>query len=224
LRAVVSLGGSVAASPLPDVDFMRKFAAMVAGLLQQGHRIAVVVGGGRVAREYITRASELGAGRETCDELGIAVTRMNARLVALALGEHAHQLVPHSLEELPEWDRVIVMGGTEPGHTTDAVAAMLALKLNAELLVVATDVDGVYSADPKRFPEAVKYSRMSAGELLRLSSGEHTAGASAVIDPKAARLIAENRLRTVVVRGEVERIRAAILGGEHGGTEVLGDG
>ena len=224
MRAVVSLGGSVAASPMPDVRFMREFAELVAELTERGHSIAVVVGGGRMAREYITRASELGASREVCDELGIAVTRINARLLALALGEHAHQLVPSSLEELPPWDRVIVMGGTEPGHTTDAVAAMLALRLGAELLVIATDVDGVYSADPKRVPGAVKYPRITGAELLRLSAGEHTAGASAVIDPKAARIIAESGLRTVVVKGEIPRIKAALLGGEHGGTEVVGHG
>ena len=222
MRAVISLGGSVAASPAPKLGFMREFARMLTGVVDRGYRVAVVVGGGRVAREYIKCASELGASQEVCDELGIAVTRMNARLIALALGERAHQRIPRSLEELPEWDRVIVMGGTEPGHTTDAVAAMLAVRLGAEVLVVATDVDGVYSADPKRFPEAVKYARIRAEELEELVGSVHTAGASTIVDPKAVRVIKEHGLRAVVVRGEVERIRAAILGGEHGGTEVVG--
>ncbi|WP_456474085.1 UMP kinase [Candidatus Pyrohabitans sp.] len=220
MKAVLSLGGSIVASPGINLDFIEGFASLIARLHREGHRLAVVVGGGRVAREYITAARSLGAGESFCDELGILATRMNARLVIAALGDLAYPHVPERVEEVEEWDRIIVMGGTVPGHTTDAVAAMLGAKLGAELLVNATNVDGVYSEDPKKNPGARKYERISVEELLRIVGREHRAGASAVLDPKAVRIIGEHRLRTIVVKGELSRIEAALRGGEHHGTVV----
>ena len=61
---------------------------------------------------------------------------------------------------------VVVMGGTHPGHTTDGVAAMLAEHTDAELLVIATSIDGVYTADPKKDPNAEKIEKLSFDELI----------------------------------------------------------
>jgi len=222
LRAVLSLGGSVVASPEINLEFISGFASLVKRLRRKGHRLAVVVGGGKVARDYIGAARRLGAEESFCDELGILATRMNARLIIAALGgEEAYQHVPESVEEVKEWEKVVVMGGTVPGHTTDAVAAMLAARLKAELLVNATNVDGIYSADPKKNPDAKKYDRIAVEELLKLVGSEHKAGISTVLDPKAVRIIKENRIRTLVVKGDLARIEAALLGGEHFGTEVV---
>ncbi len=221
LRAVLSLGGSVVASPEINLEFISGFASLVKRLRRKGHRLAVVVGGGKVARDYIGAARRLGAEESFCDELGILATRMNARLIIAALGGEAYRRVPESVEEVKEWEKVVVMGGTVPGHTTDAVAAMLATKLKAELLVNATNVDGIYSADPKKNPDAKKYDRIAVEELLKLVDREHKAGISAILDAKAVRIIKENRIRTLVVKGELSRIEAALLGGEHFGTEVV---
>jgi len=221
LRAVLSLGGSVVASPEINLGFIRGFASLVKRLRREGHRLAVVVGGGKVAREYIDAARNLGASESFCDELGILATRMNARLIIAALGSEAYQRVPESVEEVEGWEKVVVMGGTVPGHTTDAVAAMLAARLKAELLVNATNVDGIYSADPKKNPDAKKYERIAVEELLKLVGSEHRAGISTVLDAKAVRIIKEHRIRTLVVKGELARIEAALLGGEHLGTEVV---
>jgi|Deesub1362A_J573_1020465.scaffolds.fasta_scaffold06380_3 uridylate kinase len=220
LKAVLSLGGSIVASPGINLDFIREFASLVTKLRREGYHLAIVVGGGRVARDYIQAARGLGASESFCDELGILATRMNARLVIAALGDEAYEHVPESIEEIEEWDKVIVMGGTTPGHTTDAVAAMLAAKLGAELLVNATNVDGVYSDDPRKNPEAKKYERISVEELIKLVGNEHRAGISAILDPKAVRIIKEHRIKTVVVKGELQRIEAALRGGEHRGTEI----
>ncbi len=221
MRAVLSLGGSVVASPEINLEFISGFASLVKRLRRKGHRLAVVVGGGKVARDYIGAARRLGAEESFCDELGILATRMNARLIIAALGGEAYRRVPESVEEVKEWEKVVVMGGTVPGHTTDAVAAMLATKLKAELLVNATNVDGIYSADPKKNPDAKKYDRIAVEELLKLVDREHKAGISAILDAKAVRIIKENRIRTLVVKGELSRIEAALLGGEHFGTEVV---
>ncbi len=221
LGAVLSLGGSVVASPEINLEFVRGFASLVKRLRGDGYRLAVVVGGGRVAREYITAARSLGAEESFCDELGILATRMNARIIIAALGEEAYQHVPESVEEVKEWEKVIVMGGTVPGHTTDAVAAMLAAKLKAELLVNATNVDGIYSADPRKNPDARKYDSITVEELASLVGEEHRAGISTVLDPKAVRIIREHRIKTLVIKGELSRIEAALRGGEHLGTEVV---
>ena len=87
----------------------------------------LVVGGGRTAREYIGYARKLGADESYLDEIGISCTRLNAMLLIAALGEKAAPVVAndfdHALQLAGNYD-VVVMGGTHPGHTTDAVAAM----------------------------------------------------------------------------------------------------
>lgn len=106
---------------------------------------------GRIARYYITTGRELNASEDQLDEMGIAATRLNARLLQLALGSAAEASVPHTVEEAAKQGRkgrVVVMGGTTPGHTTDGVSAALAERVGATRVVNATSVDGVYSADP----------------------------------------------------------------------------
>lgn len=114
------------------------------------------------------------------------------------------------------------MGGVSPGYTTDAVAAILAEYLNADLLVDATSVDGVYDADPRKNPGAKKYERLTAKELVALTGKEELkAGSRIVIDPVAAKIIERSGIKTVVLDGrEPRNISDAVQLGKHRGTEI----
>jgi uridylate kinase len=115
------------------------------------------------------------------------------------------------------------MGGVMPGQTTDAVAAALAEYVGADLLVYATSVDGVYSADPDTDPDAEKYGRLTAGELVDvIAPMSRDAGASAPVDLLAAKLIERSGMRTIVIDGtDPGRIGDAVRDGDHGGTDVI---
>ena len=128
MRTVVSIGGSVL---VPDVDPERveSYADVIESLDADGHTLGTVVGGGPTAREYITTARDLGANEIELDQLGIAVTRLNARLLVAALDERAAPTPPEDYETGGEAIRrgdVPVMGGVVAGQTTDTVGTAFA--------------------------------------------------------------------------------------------------
>jgi uridylate kinase len=95
---------------------------------------------------------------------------------------------------------IVVMGGVTPGQTTDAVAAILAEYLRADLLTIATSVDGVYSADPNYDPTAVKFDKISPGKLINIVMAiEMKAGSKSPVDPVAAKIIERCKLDALVM-------------------------
>ena len=225
MDVVISVGGSVLA-PSRGPDRVTAWADAVEELVEAGHRVGIVVGGGAIAREYIDTARSLGADEIALDDLGIAITRVNARLLIAALGDAVHPEPAHDYAGAKTHLRsadVAVMGGTSAGHTTDAVAAALAERLGAELLVLATSVSGVFDADPERDETASQYESLTAAELVeRMSALALNAGSRAPVDVLAAKLIDRAGLRTIVLDGSdpTNAIRA-ITTGEHDGTDIV---
>jgi uridylate kinase len=188
-------------------------------------KLFVVTGGGRVARYYIETGRSIGIRERTLDEFGIAVTRLNARLLSAALGGRANREPATSYAMASKFSKryaIVVMGGTRPGHTTDRVAASLARFVRANRIVNATSVEGVYTADPKKDPKARLLTRIGFEDLVTLSGkGHRTAGPSVVFDPVAARVVARDRTPLSVLHGrDLRALRAAILGERFHGTRV----
>jgi uridylate kinase len=216
---VYSLGGSILAGR--DAQQLREYARALKDLAEE-HKIFVVVGGGRIAREYIGKARALGASELFCDQIGIGATKLNAMLLVAALGDAAPQEIPASYSEAAESShRIVVMGGLSPGQTTDAVSAMLAERVHADRLIIATSVDGVYTADPEVDPTAKKIKVMTPRALVRMAmETEMKAGSRSPIDPLAAKIIERSSIHTAVVLGsKIENLKKGISG-DHDGTEI----
>jgi uridylate kinase len=227
MRVVVSIGGSVLAPDL-DADRVAAYAGVIGDLVESGHEVGVVAGGGTTAREYIGTARELGANEIELDELGISVTRLNARLLIAALGETAPPSPAETLEGAETALRrgeVGVMGGTAPGHTTDAVGTALAESVGADLIVYATSVPGVFDADPNAAggANATKFEELTPTELLEVvRSIDIEAGSNAPVDLLAAKLLQRSGLRGIVLDGtDPAAVRRAIESEDHGGTEIV---
>lgn len=228
MRVVISLGGSVLA---PDLDpgRVRDHAAAIERLTEAGCDPGIVVGGGSAAREYIGAARDLGANDVVLDRLGIGVTRLNARLLIAALGRAASPTPETDYEDAGGAMRrgeIPVMGGTEPGHTTDAVATTLAEYVGADLIVYATGANGVYSADPDNNPNAEQFDTLTPAELVDvIVPMTREAGASAPVDLLAAKLLQRSSIRAVVLDGtDPDRIVEAVLEGDHTGTDIVPEG
>lgn len=223
MKIVIDIGGSILASPEPNLEYIKNFAEFLVELSKK-NEVFVVVGGGEVARKYISVAKKLGASDEYCDEIGILATKLNAMLLVASLEKLAktNKKIPNSIEEVPCNQKIFIMGGTKPGQTTDAVAAGIARKCKADLLVIATNVDGIYEEDPKKNPLAKRFEKLSFSELLELVKNyKHEPGFSMVIDRTAAKIIAKDRIKTVVINGKkIENIKKAIE--EQKGDTVIG--
>jgi uridylate kinase len=215
MRIVITVGGSII---IKDHDY-KKFQdyARVLKELAKEHQIMVVVGGGKTARDYIGIVRDLGASEALCDDVGIEVTRLNARLLITALGEDAYPRVPHNFSEALEFStsgRIVVMGGTEPAHSTDAVGSILAEFVGADLLLNATSVDGLYDKDPIKYPDATMFPEITPFQMLEmLSDKEMKAGTYEFLDKTAIQIIGRSRIKTVVFNGEKpENLNNAIKG------------
>jgi len=221
---VISLGGSVLVPGDGDSEYIKDLSTILKEL-SESMKLFIVCGGGRVARYYINTGRKLGLSEPKLDELGIASTRMNASLLIAALGESAYPKPAMDIEEAyraGEASNIVVMGGTVPGHTTDAVSAMVAEKVGAVRLVNATNVDGIYDSDPKNNPDAKKFDKMTYAQLQGLSSGGHDrAGPNVIFDPKGMGIITKNRIPLLVCNGRnLAALKNAILGNDFEGTFV----
>jgi uridylate kinase len=223
MRIVVRIGGSVVASPI-NTELMGEYADIIKTVRQQGHEVAVVVGGGVLAREFIGVARNLGLDMTAQDEIAISCSRLFAQLFLKKLGDAACSKVAITLDDAAQClgeGKVVVMGGLKPGITTDTVAALVAERVNAELLVKGTDQDGVYDKDPRKHPDAVKLDRLSIEDLAKVfEESVHKAGIHQIIDPEAIKVLKRKRLKLVVVNGfKPENLLAAIKG-ENVGTVI----
>ena len=223
MRIVVRIGGSVVASPI-NTELMSKYADIIKAVKHQGHEVAVVVGGGALAREFIGIAKELNLDMTAQDEIAISCSRLFAQLFLKKLGDVACSKVALTLDEAAQClseGKIVVMGGLKPGITTDTVAALVAERVDAELLVKGTDQDGVYDKDPRKHSDAVKLDRLSFEDLAKVfEQSEHKAGIHQIIDPEAIKVLKRKRLKLVVVNGfKPENLLAAIKG-ENVGTII----
>ena len=204
MKLVLRIGGSVVASPL-NPALLSDYADLLMKLKREGHVVAAVVGGGSLAREMISVAKDMGLKEPEQDEVAISVSRLVAQLLLMKLGGGGAGKVPMSIEEaehLLKDGKVVVMGGLKPGMTTDAVAAMLVERIGADLLVKATDQEGIYTRDPRKYRDARKLDVLSFDDLTRFFEKEkHEAGIHQVLDPEAVRILKKRKTRTIVLNG-----------------------
>ncbi len=216
MRLVVRIGGSVIATPI-NTELMAKYTELIKKLSIVGHEVAVILGGGALAREFIGIAKNLGLEMTAQDEVAISCSRLYAQLFLKKLGDAGCSKVAVSLDEaaacLAE-GKVVVMGGLKPGHTTDTVATLVAERIGAELLVKGTDQEGVYNKDPRKHPDAVKLDKIPIDELSKVfEENTHKAGIHQIIDTKAIEVLKRSHLKLVVVNGyNPENIQRAING------------
>jgi uridylate kinase len=222
-KVVVSVGGSVLIPGKDDALYIKRLADMLRDVSKE-MSLVVICGGGKTSRYYVQIGRELGGTVHELDNMGIGATRLNAELLRIALGDLSYDGIPHNVDDAvaaAKHGKIVVMGGTEPGHTTDAVSAMIAGKIGCKRIVNATAVDAVYSDDPKKDPNAARFSNLTIKELSSIVCSEHDAGRSYVFDPLGVKLAMRDRIDILVVDGrDIDELRNAVLGREIKGTVV----
>lgn len=224
---VLALGGSLLR---PEESERHAWLSSLANLLSTCEvPIGIVVGGGAPAREAIELAKPVIDDLASLDEIGIAATRLNAAIVAQILqgaGLDVCAGIPSDVESAArglDEHKVVVMGGTRPGHTTDNVAIRLAIEAKATRCLIATNVGHVYSADPRVDSGARPIESMTLSELQEIVGPpvHGKAGGSSVIDPIGVQAAIDNNLPLAVLDGrEMDRMADALSGKPFVGTRI----
>jgi len=224
---VLALGGSLLR---PEESERHAWLSSLANLLSACEvPIGIVVGGGAPAREAIELAKPVIDDLASLDEIGIAATRLNAAIVAQILqgaGLDVCVGIPSDVESAArglDEHKVVVMGGTRPGHTTDNVAIRLAIEAKATRCLIATNVGHVYSADPRVDSGARPIESMTLSELQEIVGPpvHGKAGGSSVIDPIGVQAAIDNNLPLAVLDGrEMDRMADALSGKPFVGTRI----
>ena len=218
---VIDIGGSVILSDDLEPDYFDNLKKLMNETIKK-YRIFIVVGGGKTARSYIQFARKLKFDERVLDQIGIDVTRINARILSNILGI-SNRIIPTSTEKAKKMNYpIIIMGGTTPGHSTDKVAAELAEKVNAEKFIIATNVDGIYDKDPNKFKDAKQLKEVYIKDLMdKYGTNWVNAGKNIVIDGPALKIINDANLKTYVLNGKkIKELEKAISNRKFNGTTI----
>jgi len=220
-RIVIKLSGKVFA--MDNVKALKDYAAFLVKISKICQPI-VIAGGGNIARHYITHARSSGADESTLDELGIEISRLNAKLLIYALQHKAYSHPPTTLQEIKhavDDGLIVVAGGLHPGQSTNGTAALIAEKIKAEQFLNATDVDGVYDMDPNKFKKAKKFKRIELKNLKNMLVHEDSvAGGYDLMDIVALKIIERSKIKTRILKSTTKNIEKAIKG-DNVGTEII---
>ena len=184
----------------------------------------VIAGGGVIARHYISHARNFNADESTLDELGIEISRLNAKLLIYALKNKAYSHPPTTLQQVKhavDDGLIVVAGGLHPGQSTNGTAALIAEKIQAEQFLNATDVDGVYDMDPNKFKKAKKFKSIELKDLKNILVQEDSvAGGYDLMDIVALKIIERSKIKTRILKADPKIIEKAIKG-DKVGTEIV---
>lgn len=220
-RIVIKLSGRIFG--LDNVKILKDYASFLVKISKICQPV-VITGGGNIARHYITHARSSGADESTLDELGIEISRLNAKLLIYALKNKAYSHPPTTLQEVKhavDDGLIVVTGGLHPGQSTNGTAALIAEKIGAEQFLNATDVDGVYDMDPNKFKNAKKFKRIELKNLRNMLVHEDSlAGGYDLMDIVALKIIERSKIKTRILKADIKILEKAIKGVDVG-TEII---
>ena len=220
-RIVIKLSGRIFG--MDNVKVLKDYATFLVKISKFCQPI-IIAGGGSIARHYISHARSSGADESTLDELGIEISRLNAKLLIYALKNKAYSHPPTTLQEVRhavDDGLIVVAGGLHPGQSTNGTAALIAEKIKAEQFLNATDVDGVYDMDPNKFKKAKKFKQIELKNLKNMLVHEDSvAGGYDLMDIVALKIIERSKIKTRILKADTKIIENAIKGGDVG-TEII---
>lgn len=210
-----------------DPDVVSSIARQIAEVVRTGKQVAVVIGGGNYFRG--SQLADRGMDRARADYMGMLGTVMNCLALqdflekqgidtrvqtAITMGQVAEPYIPRRAIRHLEKGRVVIFGAGlgAPYFSTDTCAAQRALEIGAQVVLMAKGVDGVYDADPRTTPGAVRYHTLTPADVL--------AASLKVADATAISLCQDNHLPIVVFNLLVDGNIAKAVAGEHIGTLV----
>lgn len=231
MTKILSVGGSIIAPDKPDSTFLSEFVTMCKKWLDadKQNRLILVAGGGAPARVYQNGLKEVcektGAAFDAnaADWIGIMATRLNAQLLKACFGDYCkNDVVYNPTEENLKFDgQVLVASGWKPGFSTDTDAVYLGEKFDAKTIVNLSNIEKVYTDDPRKNPDAKPLDTISWADFRKMVGDEWTPGKNCPFDPIASKKASELGMKVICAGGKnISNIQAILEDKEYFGTTI----
>lgn len=221
---VISVGGSLVIPDHIDTAFLKSFHTCILQYVRKGFRFILIVGGGKVSRRYQEAArSVVKLTNEDVDWLGIHATRLNAHLLRTIFRTDAYEkLITNKKKMTIHTKKPIIIGaGFRPGSSTDYGAVLLAKAHGAKTIINLSNIDYVYTKDPKRFKDAKKITTIDWKHFRKLVGNRWDPGANVPFDPVASRYAQKWGMRVIIARGtDMQNLKKILSGKPSRGTIV----
>ncbi|MDR2376340.1 MAG: UMP kinase [Treponema sp.] len=223
---VMSLGGSIVAPNGVDEDYLRQFLSLADRLLLEDdeRKFIIVVGGGGPARSWQRAYRNLARlpSDDEADWIGIMATRLNARLVKALMGDWCPEDVVTDPSRISSFNgRVLVAAGWKPGFSSDYDAVILAERFNASSVINLSNIEQVYTGDPRENPDAKPIGSISWADYIRMVGDEWAPGKNVPFDPVASRHAAGIGMKVLFAAGRnLDNLEKIIRGGDFLGTLI----
>lgn len=201
---IISVGGSLIVTDKGiNTDFLAKFRKFILKQLKTGKTFFLVVGGGATARQYIQAADKVfRIADDDKDWLGIHSTRLNAHLMKTILRDVAHQeIIKNPTFRMASDKKVIIAGGWKPGWSTDYVATMIAQEYEVKTVINLSNIDYVYTSDPKKDKKAERIEEISWKKFRKLVGSKWKPGLNMPFDPIASQKGESLGLEVAIMNG-----------------------
>jgi uridylate kinase len=229
---VIKLGGSLVSpsrEKLFDFDYLKGLKEKLLPHLQAGRKFFFVLGGGSLMRMYRDLAKDAGVqGENELHLIGTTVNVLNAEVFRAYFAEYADEGV-FKYEDYYDDKPIEILkglkagGGGRPGHSGDMDATLAALKCQSDTVINLKNIDHIYSADPKKDPNATKINDLTWEQYLELigNPADHEPGGNYPIDPVTSRLAREKNIKMVVMSGwDLDNFASYLSGNAYEGTLV----
>lgn len=205
---VMSVGGSLIVPDQIDIVFLTKLKKFIDQETAKGRRFIIIAGGGKTARRYQDAAAEVtNLEKEDLDWMGIHATRLNGHLLRTIFRDIAHPEMitnPDDIQDVPKGAKVVIAAGYRPGASTDLRAVQIASLVGARKVINLSNIDYVYTADPREDKTAEKIERISWSDFRALIPSEWDPGLSSPFDPVAAKTAQEGGIEVAIINGNHE--------------------
>ena len=222
---VVSVGGSLIVPDQIDVHFLQSLKACIERHIHNGFRFVIITGGGKTARRYQEAAKAVVTlSNDDLDWLGIHSTRLNGHLLRTIFSDIAHPVIIDNPDKLEHADAapLYIASGWKPGHSTDFVAVEIAKRLGGKKLVNLSNIDYVYTDDPKKNAEAKPIQKISWNDFRKLLPDSWDPGLSSPFDPIAAQDAQAAGMEVAIINGaHLDELDHFIDGTPFVGTRII---
>jgi uridylate kinase len=202
---IISLGGSLVVTPEGiDWKFLKRFRSLILKEIKKEKKFFIIVGGGTTCRRYNEAARQAAkVSQADLDWLGIYSGRLNARLLKTIFGPAAYpEIITDPTAPMSSQSKIIIGSGWKPGWSTDYVATVMAREHKVKTVINLSNIDYVYTCDPKKFKSAKPIKKMSWQHFRKLVGNKWNPGLHAPFDPVASILAEKLGLKVIVINGK----------------------